>query len=1294
MSQPTPAPWMDTQLVLPGQTQLSTPPAATTLSMPRPSEESLQERLRSLETECQQLRDSNSRLELENSKLKQQVSSSQGLQPRSEKLGSPSRLNGSISVAETQHQVLRNRMRAMMEEQKRLVDELQREIAEEMSQLQVRPNREHQPMPLASTALTGSSRSGLGEWPSARAAPRAFNEPREAEAPPEGGPLGSRPTVSQPWSSWRVPESTSRTSSSGDYIQSVPDELNAPCEAEAPPEEDSPAPPVTKPMSRMSGSGSGRPLSALKRVPPLDLPERYMQAVPDKPHSPWEVAAPPEGEPPSASFASSARLQKGGAAMPEEPNAPSEAARAPSKSGSDVASIEAPPEDEGPPKSNAPGDPPDEKPQPMMSKSPVQGSAGKAEHADATQKSDEKRQVLQEGVILLQRYDRKSSCFQLRLCNKKLANLNFTVDISKSVNLELRASPGKGTSHTCNVPPGVTVELCQIGQVNPKKGYTLRATYSWVPQPADRKLVQQQTAEEVKRRHDIVANLKTCNIVPSKFDSAAKIEEACSERRISQFIDAEFFPDDAALFKQPLQFAVYGPLSRDQAPEVLRSRRSDERELVEEGLKQEVPSSRGCLRASQEIPRQLTPGEYFVAVWTPDKAGVTPEKDRTLTLVLQLEEWGKGTGRSLATLAALWKPQPLMSKSPVQGSAGKAEHADPAEKSEEKKKVLQEGVILLQRYDRKSSSFQLRLCNKKLANLNFTVDISKSVNLELRAPPGKGTSRTCNVEVPPGLEVELCQIVQVDPKKGYTLSASYSWVPEPADRKLLQQQTAEEVRRRHDIVANLQSLGIVPSKLVSAAKIEEACSKRGISQFIDAEFFPDDAALFKQPWSQDNPCVVWKRPSEFCDKGEIRVFSDSITPCDIHQGALGDCWYLAALAAVAEQPQLIRELFSSDKHSSLGVYEVSCFKNGQLTKVIVDDLIPCSPSTGKPCYAHVNVEGEGQTVNELWVALLEKAWAKLHGSYEQIEGGIPYQALMDLLGAAGKRYQLKGQLPRGFATPDSFFQALSTFDTKGYVMVAGTNGVDNLTKGGGKAPLDGLVPGHAYTLLTVREACGVRLVRLRNPWGDHEWTGDWSDKSACWTQKTKQAFDVEVDDHDGAFWMSDGDFLKHFSCVDVAFFDRSWATARSKLTTIGASMCNQLLRFEVNAPARGFLSLLQNDHRIKGSPSYMALQFAVYGPLSRDQAPEVLRSRRSDERELVEEIPRQLTPGEYFVAVWTPDKEKDRTLTLVLQLEEWGKGTGRSLAVHPTPIDGQQMGDGPLSPSWSSQMQKLLQTMA
>ncbi|CAE7764785.1 unnamed protein product, partial [Symbiodinium necroappetens] len=179
--------------------------------MQRLSDESLQERLRSLETECQQLRDSNSRLELENSKLKLQVSSSQGSQSVSGKLESPSRLNGSISVAETQHQDLRKRMRAMMEEQRRLVDELQLEIAEDMGQLQVRPGKEHQPRPLASAALSGASRSGPSVRPSAHTAPRDLTEPQEAAAPPE---LGSWPTVSQPWLSSRVPENTLPTRTS------------------------------------------------------------------------------------------------------------------------------------------------------------------------------------------------------------------------------------------------------------------------------------------------------------------------------------------------------------------------------------------------------------------------------------------------------------------------------------------------------------------------------------------------------------------------------------------------------------------------------------------------------------------------------------------------------------------------------------------------------------------------------------------------------------------------------------------------------------------------------------------------------------------------------------------------------------------------------------------------------------------------------------------------------------------------------------------------------------------------
>ena len=55
----------------------------------------------------------------------------------------------------------------------------------------------------------------------------------------------------------------------------------------------------------------------------------------------------------------------------------------------------------------------------------------------------------------------------------------------------------------------------------------------------------------------------------------------------------------------------------------------------------------------------------------------------------------------------------------------------------------------------------------------------------------------------------------------------------------------------------------------------------------------------------------------------------------------------------------------------------------------------------------------------------------------------------------------------------------------------------------------GLIGFHSYGVLQVAEVeiqnnemDGTekeKLIKLRNPWGDFEWTGDWSDQSANWT---------------------------------------------------------------------------------------------------------------------------------------------------------------------------------------------------
>ena len=92
---------------------------------------------------------------------------------------------------------------------------------------------------------------------------------------------------------------------------------------------------------------------------------------------------------------------------------------------------------------------------------------------------------------------------------------------------------------------------------------------------------------------------------------------------------------------------------------------------------------------------------------------------------------------------------------------------------------------------------------------------------------------------------------------------------------------------------------------------------------------------------------------------------------------------------MAENPADVRERFVIKTVNAAGIYLVNLFVNGVETPVIVDDWLPTK--FGRPAFAS---SGE----DELWVCLLEKAWAKLHGSYCATEGGLPTMASTHLLG--------------------------------------------------------------------------------------------------------------------------------------------------------------------------------------------------------------------------------------------------------------------------------------------------------
>lgn len=123
---------------------------------------------------------------------------------------------------------------------------------------------------------------------------------------------------------------------------------------------------------------------------------------------------------------------------------------------------------------------------------------------------------------------------------------------------------------------------------------------------------------------------------------------------------------------------------------------------------------------------------------------------------------------------------------------------------------------------------------------------------------------------------------------------------------------------------------------------------------------------------------------------EPQVFEKSIEPNDILQGNLGDCWFLCAVSCLAEMPHLVERLFLTKEYNEEGIYRLKICKNGEWQEVIVDDYFPCVPN-GQPMFSR----GHG---NELWVLLLEKAYAKVHGGYKNIVAGKPHEAMQDLTG--------------------------------------------------------------------------------------------------------------------------------------------------------------------------------------------------------------------------------------------------------------------------------------------------------
>ena len=63
-------------------------------------------------------------------------------------------------------------------------------------------------------------------------------------------------------------------------------------------------------------------------------------------------------------------------------------------------------------------------------------------------------------------------------------------------------------------------------------------------------------------------------------------------------------------------------------------------------------------------------------------------------------------------------------------------------------------------------------------------------------------------------------------------------------------------------------------------------------------------------------------------------------PTDVRQGAIGNCWFMAAASAMAEKPKRLEQVFLNEQTSKIGMYGVNLYTLGVKHTVIVDDFVP------------------------------------------------------------------------------------------------------------------------------------------------------------------------------------------------------------------------------------------------------------------------------------------------------------------------------------------------------------------
>ena len=355
------------------------------------------------------------------------------------------------------------------------------------------------------------------------------------------------------------------------------------------------------------------------------------------------------------------------------------------------------------------------------------------------------------------------------------------------------------------------------------------------------------------------------------------------------------------------------------------------------------------------------------------------------------------------------------------------------------------------------------------------------------------------------------------------------------------------------------------------ARIEERKLVGGLEAdglYSDATFPASGSSLYYnefQPPKYGIPAelVEWNRIGACEIEGCVEpvVVDESPGGGGVVQGAIRDRWFLSSLGLVQTKPEMLAQVLVSSALWKKGIYTCKFFKAGKWRYVHVDDRIPCDRG-GRPHYAR------SPNPNEVWVMVVEKAFAKLHSCYEAIVGGGLEEGLKDVTGRPTSLFAFQTPEFAPKVADGSLWTEMQDLMARGSVIGVCDNrkarealdpiGLDN-------APA-GLLKAHVYVvekMITCEaeataeyDALEAKMVLLKNPWQLGKWNGNWCFDSPLWRQYPPFAAACGMGNNGDDFkasspnsvWMEWADFVTQF---DTLILTQEYAKEGAKMTYRG-----------------------------------------------------------------------------------------------------------------------------------------------